>query len=33
VGVDAFATVRLTVARGQVVHGRRANDPETCGAK
>lgn len=32
-GVEAFATVRLTVARGQVVHGRRANDPETCGPK
>lgn len=32
-GVDAFAAVRLTVARGQVVHGRRAGDPETCGAQ
>ena len=30
-GVDAFAAVRLTMARGQVVHGRRASDPETCG--
>jgi len=32
-GVEAFATVRLTVARGRLVHGRRANDPETCGPK
>jgi imidazolonepropionase-like amidohydrolase len=32
-GVDAFGAVRLTVARGQVVHGRRAEDPETCGHK
>lgn len=32
-GVEAFAGVRLTVARGQVVHGRRANDPEACGAQ
>ena len=32
-GVDAFAAVSVTVARGQVVHGRRASDPETCGPK
>lgn len=28
--VDAFAAVRLTVARGRVVHALRADEPETC---